>query len=237
MVSLTKTDSKIAERYIMHRRQAHTKTHKDQMAQFNGTPAAYFAFFRAEVERNDTWYDRECERIDDDPNATYFQKNEQKLRLADRRLYPAWSGVGPGVDCGEPKPVCQHKECAFLRTYGGDPRKLQPGQFEAELAKLEGEMWLDSPRGVTRSDVEKTTWEQTLHEALISPLDGSVPVRATEGTPAATDAPSEPSPPAPELSAAQLKLLARSCEWCGKVCVTSGGKSVHQRKCEEKPAA
>lgn len=203
-------DPGLAQRYINMRSDAHTRRHQQALEQWRGDDDSYWESFKASVSRSDTWYEGQCELIDSDQNMNFREKMNERNKLADNRVYPAWSGIGMGVDCGIEGAGCHHSECRWLRTYVGDSqtsldmKSSLAVQFNALLSAMDpmsnGGIW----RGVLRenqpSDIEMTDWERTLFDALVNPRDGSVPVQVATGlAPVATPATSarsslEPAP-------------------------------------------
>ncbi len=246
----------IIEKYVIMRHLAYTKRHQRDMAEWMSRPSAteqgYWDNFNATRERSEQWFARESDTINGDPNMNYRDRASEIIKLADRRVYPAWSGVGFGKDCGKPKPECQHAECAFLRTYVGDAAASEAAfasnqaQVAAELLKLEGPDWnttIDNKPAI----VPMSGWELTLFAALTNPQDGSVPVPS--GTPAVplaaveTTAPASNSPaeiagiPSGDVRYPAMQAMAeRICQFCGDVRKTLRGKVRHEPLCKSNPA-
>ncbi|KKK70831.1 hypothetical protein LCGC14_2920010, partial [marine sediment metagenome] len=178
----------IIEKYVVMRMRAHTKKHQSALASApnSDTPEgqqAYWDSFNADRRRSEMWFESAKKKIEGDPNMNYRDRATEIVKLADRRVYPAWSGIGYGLDCGKPKPECQHSECGFLRTHVGNAAASEKAfagnqaQVSAELLKLEGPDWHTTRMGQP-ADIPMTLWDRTLLAALTDPQDGSVPVPA-----------------------------------------------------------
>ncbi len=244
------------EKYVIMRMRAYALRHRKDLAEWMSRPQAveqgYWDSFNASRKRSEEWFEAEAEKINGDPNMNYRDRAEEIVKLADRRLYSAWSGVGFGIDCGEPKPACQHAECAFLRTYVGDTTVSEAAftgnlsAVGAELQKLRGPEW-DTIRNNQPIRVPMSAWDLTLFAALTDPQDGSVPVPplgASVVPPPTSQAPA-PAPNSPAdlvgispddpRAAVLADVFARTCEFCGDVRKTPLGKTRHARLCPENP--
>ncbi len=242
----------IIEKYVIMRMNAYTLKHRKDLAEWMARPGAveqgYWDNFNAARERSERWFADECDKINGDPNMSYRDRAAEIVKLADRRVYPAWSGVGFGRDCGHPKPDCQHSECGFLRTYvgdGEDSKKAFVGNraaVGAELLKLQGPEWATIRNGQA-TNVPMTSWDLTLFAALTDPQDGSVSVPALGAavvTPSISEAPAPPalaevvSEDDPRWAAVQ-DVFKRTCQFCGEVRKTPLGKRRHEPLCNDNP--
>ncbi|KKK80966.1 hypothetical protein LCGC14_2818200 [marine sediment metagenome] len=99
----------IIEKYVIMRMNAYTLKHRKDLAEWMARPGAveqgYWDNFNAARERSERWFADECDKINGDPNMSYRDRAAEIVKLADRRVYPAWSGVDSAGTAATPSPT------------------------------------------------------------------------------------------------------------------------------------